>query len=255
MTLVRTETKNGHSYKLDGKPVSGVTTLLGKGIPKPQLTYWAARTVAEYVADNPDAMNDLRAMGREPMIAALKATPWAARNKAGARGTDVHALAEAIIHGQEVEVPAHLMGYVNGYVTFIDDWKIEPILTERVVGSREWQYAGTFDAIVRIGAGPLHGQVMLLDWKTSTNVYGETACQLAAYANAEFYLDDDGNEVQMPPVDGLGVVHVQDGVTELYEVAAPGKAWEQFQNVVIAARTLDEIAKQISTPTTLEMSA
>jgi tyrosyl-tRNA synthetase len=34
---------------LDGKPVKGVTTLLNAGLPKPALTRWAAKTVAEWV--------------------------------------------------------------------------------------------------------------------------------------------------------------------------------------------------------------
>ena len=47
-----------HRYKLDGAWVPGVTTLIGKGLPKPALPYWAARTVAEWVADNPDGKTD-----------------------------------------------------------------------------------------------------------------------------------------------------------------------------------------------------
>jgi hypothetical protein len=248
MTLVRKETKRGHSYTLDGKAVQGVTTILNKGLPKPQLVYWSAKTVAEYVADNFDTVNELRSMGREPMIAALKATPWESRDRAAARGTDVHALAEAIMHDQEVEVPRELRGYVTGYVDMIDAWQITPVLTEKVIGNRDWWYAGTFDAIVDIGAGPFAGQRMLLDWKTSKGVYPETACQLAAYQNAEFYIDDDGAEQPMPEVDALGVVHVQNGVSELCAVNDPGKAWQQFQDVLILARTLDDLKTQIAEP-------
>jgi hypothetical protein len=247
MTLLRKETKRGHSYTLDGKPVQGVTTILNKGLPKPQLVYWSAKTVAEYVADNFDTVNELRSMGREPMVAALKSTPWESRDKAAARGTEVHALAEAIMHGNEAQVPGELSGYVQGYVQLIDAWQIVPVLTEKVIGNRTWLYAGTFDAIVDIGAGPYAGQRMLLDWKTSKGVYPETACQLAAYQHAEFYMDDDA-EHDMPDVNGLGVVHVQNGVSELYAVADPGKAWQQFQDVLTLTRTLDELKTQIGEP-------
>jgi hypothetical protein len=101
---------------------------------------------------------------------------------------------------------------------------------------------------VDINAGPFAGQRMLLDWKTSKGVYPETACQLAAYQNAEFYIDDDGDEQPMPKVDGLGVVHVQNGVSELCAVNDPIKAWQQFHNVLILARTLDELKTQIAEP-------
>src|SRR5690606_13872332 len=55
-----------HRYWIDGKPAPGVTTILGKGIPKPAIPYWAARTVAEYVADEPEKVEALRAAGRDP---------------------------------------------------------------------------------------------------------------------------------------------------------------------------------------------
>ena len=55
-----------HRYWLDGKPIPGVTTLIGKGLPKPALPNWAARTVAEYVVDNPEQVDQLRSLGRGP---------------------------------------------------------------------------------------------------------------------------------------------------------------------------------------------
>ena len=59
-----------HRYWLDGKPIPGVTGLIKGGIPAPALTYWSARTVAEYVADNAEHVEQLRVMGRGPMVAA-----------------------------------------------------------------------------------------------------------------------------------------------------------------------------------------
>ena len=44
--------EKAHRYWLDGKHIPGVTTLIKGGIPAPALTYWAARTVAEWVADH-----------------------------------------------------------------------------------------------------------------------------------------------------------------------------------------------------------
>ena len=95
-----------HSYRLDGKPVPGVTTLLKGGIPAPALVYWSAKQVAEYVADNEDHVAQLRSMGRNPMVAALKSVPWETRDTAAVRGTDVHALAEQLVHGNEVRCPS-----------------------------------------------------------------------------------------------------------------------------------------------------
>lgn len=217
-----------HRYWLDGKPVPGVTTILGKGIPKPALPYWAAKCVAEYVADEPENVEALRAAGRDPMIAALKGQPWVKRDEAAVRGTDVHALAEIVVHGGEAEVPEHLLGHVEGYVAWLDEFDVHPILTEKSVASRQHRYAGRFDFIGTIDA--LGDDVWGLDWKTSKGVYGETALQVAAYVNADFYVEDGSPDVELPlPVaTRIGVVHVTEQGSWLYDLGDPREAFDHF---------------------------
>jgi hypothetical protein len=237
-----------HRYKLDGQWVPGVTTLIGKGLPKPALPYWSAKMVAEWVADNPDLTEDLKRMGgRGPAVAFLKELPWAKRDEAAIRGTDVHALAEKVVNGEEVDVPEHLAAHVQGYVDWLDTTDLVPILTERPVASRQWQYAGTFDLIAN-----LEGQTYLLDIKTSSGVYGSTALQLTAYGNAEFYLDQDGTEQPMPTIDRYGVLHVTDYGTTLHYLPADQNeaAWKDFLHVQFVGRR----AKQIDTYLTEEIT-
>ena len=155
-----------HRYKLDGAWVPGVTTLIGKGLPKPALPYWAARTVAEWVADNPDLTEDLKRMGgRGPAVAFLKELPWQKRDEAAIRGTDVHALAERLAHGEEVDVPEHLAAHVQGYVDWLDRTGAEPLLTERPVASRQWRYAGTFDLIARLDGKVWQWLIRGVEWQ------------------------------------------------------------------------------------------
>jgi hypothetical protein len=242
MTLRRIPTARGHRYTLDRKPVQGVTTLLGAGLPKPALTYWAAKTAAEYVADNLEVINALP--DRESIVATVKQSPWSQRDRAAARGTDIHALAERTIHGEKVEIPPELEGYVSGYVRFLDTWQPEPLLTERPCANRQWWVAGTFDAVVTLPTG----ERMLVDWKTSKGVYGEAALQLAAYQNMEFYLTDDGSEQPMPEVDSLAVVHVTPTGTDVYRVVDPAAAWKDFLHIAWTAKAVDRIKFQISEP-------
>ena len=237
-----------HRYKLDGAWVPGVTGLIGKGLPKPALPYWSAKTVAEWVADNPDLTEDLKRMGgRGPAVAFLKELPWAKRDEAAIRGTDVHALAERLVHGEEVAVPEHLAAHVQGYVDWLDKSGAEALLTERPVASRQWRYAGTFDLIAR-----LDGKTWLLDVKTSSGVYGSMALQLAAYGNAEFYLDHDGNEQPLPAIDRYGVLHVTEYGTTLHYLPASANesAWRDFLHVAHVGRR----AKQIDDYLTEETS-
>lgn len=231
-----------HRYRLDGKAIPGVTTLIGKGLPKPALPRWAAKSAAEYVADNLEVLNALP--DRESVIAIVKQSPWSQRDRAAVRGTDVHAIAEDLIHGREVEVPEHYAGYVDGYVRFLEAWEPEPILTEAQVANRKWWYAGTLDVVYRLR----DGRVILADNKTARGVYGDNALQCAMYANAEFYVDADDNEQPMPAVDGLAVVHITSTGTDLYEVTDPELAWKQAQHVMWVGRQEDAIKAHITEP-------
>jgi hypothetical protein len=235
-----------HRYWLDGKPIPGVTTLIKGGLPAPALTYWSARTVAEYVADNPEHVEQLRQMGRGPMVAALKETPWQKRDEAGVRGTDVHTLAEELVHGREVVVPEHLADHVEGYVRWLDQWQPVAVLTERSCANATNWYAGRFDFIGDIG-----GTRWCLDWKTSSGVYGETAMQTDAYRNAEFYVEADAPDVHLPMPEGierLGVVHITAAGTQLYPLDSTGAPFKDFLHAAWIARRAKDIKAYIGQP-------
>lgn len=223
-----------HRYRLDGKNVPGVTTLIGDGLPKKALMYWSARTVAEYVADNPDGVEHLRTMGRGPMVQALKETPWQKRDDAADRGTIVHGIAERITLGETVEVPENVAGYVEAAVQFLDDWQIEPLIVERPIAHRAHWWAGTADLFGRLP----DGRIVLADWKTAdSGIWPETALQLAAYRHGEFYLAADGTEQPLPMADLILAVHLQPGGYTAYEMTADEKTYTAFRHVAFVART------------------
>lgn len=218
-----------HSYWLDGKRVPGVTTIIGKTLPKPALPYWSAKSVAEYVVANTAEVADMvTRMGPRAAVAALKEIPWQRRDDAAVRGTEVHALAERLVHGYPVEVPELLAGYVEGHAAFLDAFDVQPIATETPCASRAGWYAGTPDAFVTIGRGRYAGRSALLDWKTSSGVYGETGLQTAAYARAEFLAPAADVEDPVPDVDLLGVVHVTADGSHLYILADGGPAIDEL---------------------------
>lgn len=245
-----------HRYWLDGKPIPGVTTLLGKGLPKPAIPYWSARTVAEYVIRNPEAVEQLRTMGEGPAVAALKQIPWQKRDDAAVRGTSVHALADQLIHGAEVQVPEHLTDHVEGYAHWLDEFDVTAVLTERPVASRKWWYAGTFDGIVKIGRGSWAGRTVGLDLKTSSGVYGETALQIAAYMCADFYLSSDDHEEEIPEVDCTAVVHVTDAGTQMHPLAKNraeiAEHFKLFTHIAYVAKRADAIKGYVGEPMQIE---
>jgi hypothetical protein len=215
-----------HQYKLDGKPVTGVTTLIKGGLPAPALVYWSAKMVAEYVADNEDAVAQLRAMGRNTMVAALKGIPWDTRDKAALKGTDIHALAERVVHGEEIDVPPEFFGHVQGYADWLDKFDAVPVLAEKSCANRKHWYAGRFDLIA-----DLPGARWLLDVKTGKNAYPDAAIQLDAYRNCEFYVTDDDPETEYPMPEGierLGVLHVTESGTTLVPMQSDGAPFRDF---------------------------
>ena len=197
-----------HVYHLDGKHVPGVTTILGV-LDKPAIPKWAAGQVAEYVADNPDGVETLRQMGRGPMVQALKNLPWQKRDDAGVRGNILHDYAEALLNGEEVEVDDEHVPVMENALAFMDEWRIEPILVEAAVASREHWWAGTLDLIAKYRHPRTgHEGVAIMDWKSGKALYAEFAWQLNAYAHAEF-AGLNGDEKPVPTCDAAFGVQIR----------------------------------------------
>lgn len=217
-----------HAYQIDGHPVPGVTTILGV-VNKPALPKWSAKRVAEYVADNPDGVDELRRLGRAPLVKALQEIPWAERDLAAKRGTEVHAAAEAIIHGQEIDVPAELVGHVQAYIQFLDDYEIQPVLVEVAVGSRTHKYAGTLDMVADSNRHPRG----IYDLKTARGgIYASTAYQNTAYTYADFY-GLNGSEQSLA---GLGVeasfgVHIRSDGYDVHPLEFGLDVFEEFLHI------------------------
>lgn len=239
---------NGHSYYLDGEKVPGVTTILSNGVPKPGLQGWAAEQTADFVVNRlavaRNAEGKIRIVADELVRDALAWNETRGRHKirvghddlprlalgkilasiryrdlgeASAKGTEVHSLAERLNRGEEIEVPEHLVGYVEHYLRFLEEWDPVEALLERVVISRRWGYMGKADLFARFpgvwpAGTPWEGQevgVGLLDLKTSrSGIFAETALQVAAYGNAETMLEGD-EEVPIPAVDWFGAIHLR----------------------------------------------
>lgn len=228
---------SNHTYRLDGKWVPSVTGILGC-LDKPAIPKWAASTVAEYVADQPDAVETLRSLGRNAMVNALKEIPWQKRDTAGARGTDIHDALEHLLQDEDVDVDDEFVPVVEHALQFLDDWQIVPLLTEVAVASREHQWAGKVDMIAeytRPDSG--HAGIAVFDWKSGKALYPEYAWQLNAYGHAEFY-GVDGAEIPLPECDAAFGVHIRaDG----YDVAPFAYGPEIYAEFLTIRRTYDAV--------------
>lgn len=207
--VTRVDRGRYHHYQDgEGKRIPGVTTILGDGIPKPQLINWAANATAEGAINDWDDLTQLPPAAR---LKALQGIRYETTNKAKNRGTQIHGYAEQLVQGHEVTgIPNELRPYTENYVRFIDTFSLDPILVEVVVVNYRLGYAGTLDLVAEI-TSPLSGEreVWLLDIKTGERgIYPETALQLSAYRYSEAYVDGNGDEQPMVPVVGTGAIHV-----------------------------------------------
>ncbi len=202
----RVDTAKGHHYTDGaGTRVPGVTTIIGDGTPKPALINWAANATADAAVNRWDELSDMPPAQR---LSALRSARYDEKDRAANRGTQVHALAERLIKGETVQAPDEIAGHVEAYARFLDEFRVTAVHVEFSVASYRFGYAGTGDLIgdFMTSDGPRR---LLCDIKTNrSGIFGETALQLAAYRFADVLIID-GEEEEMPPVDGCAAIHVR----------------------------------------------
>ena len=194
-----------HKYEIDGKPVPSVTQILGV-LDKPGLPWWGMRVGVEGVKtlalrNGPLTTISLPVDTLVSQLTEHKLTVNHQRDKAGARGTSVHKIAEQFAKTGKAPDPDTLpeseRGYVEAFFKFVAEREPEFVRTEVIVG-HPLGFAGTFDAHAMID-----GELWLLDYKSSKGVYPESMHpQLEAY-------DEAAVEMGLPEADQRVIVHLQ----------------------------------------------
>jgi hypothetical protein len=239
----------GHSYTDDlGLKVPGATTLIGDGYPKKALMNWGAEATADYAIDHWDELAALLPSERRKRL--IKAR-YEKTDSAKTRGTKVHALADRLVHGEEVAIPEGMEGYVQACVDFIDEYDVQPVAVEFTVWSEKNRWAGTCDLVADLldpddpePDPALKRRVRwLLDWKTKDKdqgVFGEAILQLAGYRCADTMIGEEGVEQDMIGVDRCGVVQLRDnGTYKLVPVEANEDEYRIFLYVQQVALWID----------------
>ena len=228
-------------YYVDGlnQRIPGVTSIIGDGLPKPALVNWAANATAEAAVNRWDELAD---MGPADRLKVLKGARYADRDAAAKRGTEVHALAERLMRGEEITVPDELRGHVESYLRFLDDWQPEPLHLESTVVNYSIGYAGSLDMIARLG----NGSVFLGDIKTNrSGIYGDVALQLAAYRYAEYIVTPSG-EARMPEVEATYAIHVRADGYSVIPIETGPTVFDDFRRVAAVARVLKRLPDYLS---------
>lgn len=221
-------TDNGRYYvhPKTGETWPSITNITGCGVSKPALPPTAAKITADWIFENlPYCVRKSRAQ-RDTVLKEAKAQYKQVWEYAKDSGTRVHARAEAIALGKAPVEDPEVDPFAKQLLTIFDvlgvDLDRDVEASEATVINRTHGYAGTGDLWVQLRVSPdlvwtpRKRWLWLWDYKSSLGsrppsvTYPENDLQLAALANAESLLLDDGTEVAPPgPIAATAVVNLR----------------------------------------------
>jgi hypothetical protein len=219
MAIKTTEGKGPRFYFDTDNPavkLPGVTSIVGM-LPKPFLTFWAAKMAAELAVDSIEFIQQM--VDRGGRAWAVQYVSGASRRYTKERsdiGSEAHDMFERMIRGERVGYVSRDMDpYKRHFAEFLDAVQPELVRAEDVAWSDTHQYAGSFDGILRLrldenGKPAPDGEpaLVIADWKTGKNTYPDVALQMSAYAHADKVISPDGVAEPMPDFDGAVVLHI-----------------------------------------------
>jgi len=139
--------KKLNSYIIEGQVVPGVTTITGV-IAKNGLFFWYGKFGT--------------------------AECERIKEESSRFGSAVHEIIEASLSGQEPALGAVQAQIMNNFKVAFKGYKT--IANEVIIKNKEHMYGGTADCVAE-----KDGKLILIDWKTSKDIYPENYLQLAAY--------------------------------------------------------------------------
>lgn len=177
----------------EAQTLPSVTTILG-ALPKGGLEWWgfklgvnAGIDLQGFAEQSGSSISGMTIDEAYDLAKKTEYSPYRALKAAGARGTDVHAVAEVLLRtGKLDDLPADTKadeGYVDALVKWhtefsVDEW--EMVAVEELLFSQEYGYAGQSDLIAR----KPDGTIVVGDFKTSKGIYLSHHLQAVAYEHA-----------------------------------------------------------------------
>ena len=228
MTVPKVQTlqRGGSRFYVEpssGEKVPGVTSILN-GLPKAFLQYWGQKLVAEAAVDNVASYIGLVINGeRQAAIDMLKNAPRRFTQGRADIGTEAHDVFESLARGEQPRVTPLTEGHARQFEMFLSEYQPEFLLMEETCWSDTHRYAGSFDAICKIG-----GETVIFDYKTSKSAYPDTALQIAAYRYADHIIRADGNKVPIPEITGGAVLHIREDEHTLYPYECGPAVFDTF---------------------------
>jgi hypothetical protein len=219
----------------------GVTSVTGM-LPKPFLRFWATKLAAEWAVENVGTITNLITSNeKSAAVDLIKKAPDRYTKQAADRGTAIHDLVEKANQGDDLGVVhPDFRPDVDRYHEFLSQFNPEFLEVESTVWSDEHGYAGTLDGICRID-----GETLIYDLKTGKSVYSEVALQLAAYKNADYIINADGTQRDIPDIQGAFVVHLRPEGFRVVPVRIDDDVFEVFKSLLQIVKWDTSIQKTV----------
>lgn len=183
----------------------GVTTILGQTLAK-DLMSWAVDCCIVYLREKIPVITEA------DLLEAAKAYTKK-RDSGASTGTEAHLLVEEFLKGTPSSgaTSTEAQAAFGAFKKWFEEAKPEVINVEEVIYSASFQFAGTYDGMLKID-----GKIYLTDLKTTNpsrkapqGVYAENFIQLGAYALAHeeqrVYEEATGG-TKLLPIEGLMVI-------------------------------------------------
>ena len=169
-----------HIYKIKGQAVPSVSAIT-RVINKPALMYWPLKMATEFLEKELVVGGVLNEVDKLNLIEGAKSAHRKNGQNSQAIGTLTHAWVEAYIKGEKPKMPTHegVRKAVEQFIGFVDKNKVTFLLSEEVVYSKKFHYAGRFDFTCKLGR-----KLFLGDLKTGKGLWEESYISTSAYAMA-----------------------------------------------------------------------
>lgn len=194
--------EKNHVYTLDGKPITGVTTILGqvKQIP----LQWPANEVVKFIKENCDTFDE-KYLVTESELEQARLAHKSKSETSASFGTNVHQAIEMWIKNDksinEKQLSDTEKVAFDKFVYWAEKNKVEFLESELRIYSRTHWFAGTCDLVMRI-----NGKIWIGDIKTTSGIYPEFFWQTSAYQLAMqelgLYTDVEGHVIINVKKDG-----------------------------------------------------
>jgi len=193
-----------HTYTLNGKKLTGITTVIGV-LAKPALIQWAANEAVKYIFENRERFDEQNpnSVSLEVVCAEARTAHTKKKDAAAEHGTDAHALVEEYINEcmetfggkPHTEEPPESIGkFVDWAVGNVDHF----LFSERQMFNKKLFLAGTAD----FACVMKDGKKLIGDFKTSSGIFGiDYFLQCAGY---KILAEGEGDT----PYDGCVIVRL-----------------------------------------------